>query len=285
MLLLHIMQDYNNCMECLGYKGEAASLMQPYHDVDMEAFSQKTPTYNSMKLKDATKEFLKDYINSAAVDYGTTTKSQLRKNLNMTREGLTKLIKGINAEEGLEDISEKIGENSQYFMQDDLLGAPKDPISRYFVQEARKNPEGYDLKRDVAQFKRTYANNMARTFGFYNASKNIGYENAIELDTRDVIKYGMNDAAETLGISKRRMLDLVKDYYKSLCSSDFEKEQSEELTDKAAERAGEQLIKEMKRIEEKKAVEDLAEKERARMEQGDMSKRRKEPLENILNLH
>ncbi len=261
------MPDYKVCTGCHEYRGEVASLIQPYHPVDMDAFSQKTPTYKTMNLKDATKDFLRDYINCAATDYGTTTTSQLRKNLKMTREGLTKLIRGINSENSLADISEKVEGHEDGLNNEGHINVPRDPIAKYFVQEARKNPEGYDIKRDVAQFKKTYVNNTVRTFGFYNAFKELGFEEASNLETREIINYGIDEAAESLGLSRRRVQDLVKAYNKEVSNSE-QKEEREAMEDNAAEKASREIVEEIKKIEE-------IEKDRNRD--------RGKPLENMLN--
>lgn len=248
--------EYNGCKDCFGYKFSAASLLQPYQKPELEAYSQNTPTYNAMPLKEATNDFLNNYIRSASKYYNTTQINALRKNMNVTREGLTNLIKKTGT--SLDDISEELNKNSDYFINDPT-DEVKDPIEKYLIQSA--SGRGFNLKEDTALFKRTYANNMARTFGFYNASKDIGYQRAIELDTKDIIKYGINDAAETLGITPRRMQDLVKDYYISVknpnvetettAEENKEKQQGPSLIEREseAERSEKQRIKELKERE------------------------------------
>jgi plasmid maintenance system antidote protein VapI len=203
------LNNYVNCNDCLSYKYSAASLLQPYKKPELNAYSIGTPTYKAMSLKDATNDFLNNYIRNASKFYNTTKISNLRKDLNVTREGLTKIIKNNNIT--LEDISNTLTNNKNYFITNYSLDEIKDPMQRYFVENATK--KGFNLKKDIGLFKRTYANNMARTFGFYNATKNIGFYEAIKLDPKEIIKYGINEAAQTLGITKRRMQDLVKDYY------------------------------------------------------------------------
>lgn len=240
--------DYKleDCVNCTSYKTESASLLQPFHPVDYNAFSEKTPTYNNLSLKDATKEFLKGYIPTAAKDYATTMRTQISDEVNTTREGLTKLIKNTGIDSKLEDVSETLKENPQYYMENDPIQEIRDPITKYVLNDARHN--GYDLKQHVKDFKHTYANNMAKTYGFRNAVMELGYDKALELDTKEVIRYGVDDAAETLGISKRRMHDFVKDYYINHVESQ-DKPEDELSRMREAKKAEQQRINEIKEQE------------------------------------
>lgn len=247
------------CESCKTYKMEAASQLQPYFPVNYESFTKKSPTYSAMSLKDATKEFVNNYITTVALDYRTTKRNELRKNVGMTREGLTNLIKNTETNKSLEEISEKLENNPNYAFDEDPIKQINDPISKYFVEEARKTPEGYNLKRDIAGFKRTYANNRVRTVGFYNAAKELGYDKALQLDTNDILNYGLDDAAKTLDISKRRLHDLVKEYYTQVKPENNE-DNSIQFNPKAAEKAEEERIEEEKRQEISNNVIDFSQK-------------------------
>ncbi|MFW6014536.1 MAG: hypothetical protein ACOCQG_05145 [Candidatus Nanoarchaeia archaeon] len=256
-------KDYKGCTDCLSYKYSAASLLQPYKQPELEAYSQGTPTYLAMPLKDATNDFLSNYIRSASKYYNTAQISSLRKNMDVTREGLTKIIEKTGT--NLDDISNTLNKNTDYFIKNDPACEVKDPIEKYFIQTA--GSKGFDLKEDTALFKRTYANNTARTFGFYNAAKELGYEKANKLDTKEVIKYGINDAAETLGITPRRLHDLVKDYYVSIKSPETANKQDE------SETTLEFLFAKKEESETEKA-----EKERLRQIEQEQQKKKEKPL-------
>ncbi|MFP4403572.1 MAG: hypothetical protein ACLFPJ_04435 [Candidatus Woesearchaeota archaeon] len=258
--------NYNACNDCLSHKYSKASLLQPYKKLEMDAYLNQTPTYSAMPLKTATNYFLNNYIRSASKFYNTTKITDLRKNLNVTREGLSKIIKKTNT--SLDDIAKTVNNsaNTNYFTTNfttnfvtNFKNDIKDPIERYFALNASKN--GFDLKEDTSLFKQTYANNVARTFGFYNAAKEFGYDVAIELKQNEVIKHGINDAAKALKISTRRMQDFVKQYYTGVKGSiekiitdeniDEFKADSFKQKETELEKAEKQRVKEIKQNEQK----------------------------------
>lgn len=257
---------YQGCKDCLSHKYSAASLLQPYKEPDLEAYTGKTPTYNAMPLKEATNDFLNNYIRSASKYYNTTQINALRKNMNVTREGLTNLIKKTGT--SLDDISDELNKNTDYFIKNDPMDEVRDPIEKYLIQSASE--KGFNLKEDTALFKRTYANNMARTIGFSYAAEKFGYNNAKELNQREVIKYGINDAAEILGITPRRIQDLVNEYYISF------KNQTDEKTSVENKETPQQFsfVEKENEVEraERERINELKEKERENSQQESQGK-------------